>query len=139
MLQRTLSTIVLDKDDANKVFEKLAEDKSDEPIVFEKPQIDGSKVIYIPDGDVDLESDDEDETERCFQTGDRTFKGEVHASELTQEGINLLIKGLYANSNKKMKLNHDEDKRYDAKTVQQMIDDDETESDDNTGDSDIDN
>ena len=63
MLQRTLSTIVSDDVDDNKVFEKLAEDKPDEPIVIEKPKIDGSKVIYIPDGDDDLASDDEDETE----------------------------------------------------------------------------
>ena len=63
MLQRTLSTIVLDKDDDNKVFEKLAEDKPDEPIIIEKPKIDGSKVIYIPDGDDDLNSDDDDSTE----------------------------------------------------------------------------
>ena len=63
MLQRTLSTIVLDKDDDNKVFEQLVEDKPDEPIIIENPKIDGSKVIYIPDGDDDLASDDEDETE----------------------------------------------------------------------------
>ena len=62
MLQRTLSTIANDGID-DQVFEKLAEDKPDEPIVIEKPKIDGSKVIYIPDGDDDLESDDEDETE----------------------------------------------------------------------------
>ena len=62
MLQRTLSTIANDGVD-DQVFQKLAEDKPDEPIVIEKPKIDGSKVIYIPDGDDDLESDDEDETE----------------------------------------------------------------------------
>ena len=62
MLQRTLSTIANDGID-DQVFEKLAEDKPDEPIILEKPKIDGSKVIYIPDGDDDLASDDEDETE----------------------------------------------------------------------------
>ena len=62
MLQRTFSTIVSDGID-DQVFEKLAEDKPDEPIVIEKPKIEGSKVIYIPDGDDDLESDDEYETE----------------------------------------------------------------------------
>ena len=62
MLQRTLSTIANDGID-DQVFEKLAEDKPDESIVIEKPKIDGSKVIYIPDGDDDLNSDDEDETE----------------------------------------------------------------------------
>ena len=63
MLQRTLSTIANDDVDDNKVFEKLVEDKPDEPIVIENPKIDGSKVIYTPDGDDDLNSDDEDETE----------------------------------------------------------------------------
>ena len=63
MLQRTLSTIVLDKDDDDKVFEKLAEDKPDEPIIIEKPKIDGTKVIDIPDDDDDLASDDEDSTD----------------------------------------------------------------------------
>ena len=46
-----------------KFLKKIAEDKPDEPIVIEKPKIDGSKVIYIPDGDDDLNSDHEDETE----------------------------------------------------------------------------
>ena len=62
-MQRTLSTIVSDDVDDNQVFEKIVEDKPDETIVTEKPKIDGSKVIYIPDGDDDLASDDEDETE----------------------------------------------------------------------------
>ena len=62
MLQRTLSTIANDGID-DQVFEQLVEDKPDEPIILEKPKIDGSKVIYIPDGDDDLNSDDEDETE----------------------------------------------------------------------------
>ena len=62
MLQRTLSTIANDGID-DQVLKKLVEDKPDEPIVIENPKIDGSKVIYIPDGDDDLASDDEDETE----------------------------------------------------------------------------
>ena len=62
MLQRTLSTIVFDKDE-NKLRENLKEDKPDEPVVIEKPKTDGTKVIYIPDNDDDICSDDEDETE----------------------------------------------------------------------------
>ena len=69
MLQRTLSTIANDGID-DQVFEKLAEDKPDEPIVIENPKIDGSKVIYIPDGDDDLASDDEDETEDTDDTNE---------------------------------------------------------------------
>ena len=69
MLQRTLSTIANDGID-DQVFGKLAEDKPDEPIVIEKPKIDGSKVIYIPDGDDDLASDDEDETDDESTTDD---------------------------------------------------------------------
>ena len=76
MLQRTLGTIVSDDVDDNKVFEKLAEDKPDEPIVIEKPKIDGSKVIYIPDGDDDVASDDEDETDEETTTDDSNeFEG----------------------------------------------------------------
>ena len=45
MLQRTLSTIALDKDDDNKVFEKLAEDKPDEPIVIESLKLMVAKLF----------------------------------------------------------------------------------------------